>query len=171
MPPLPRNKPTKKSPVRGTSLETAISNQQPAISCGSQNFMLHGGSEKRENRNARLRKRLDQRKKEERGQASPRSFLKRQKNQRCKAPGRLCCPLGNITGLGASPFILVCSAGETPGVTANSRFFSAQFSRRWGRRWWCTWPRASSVGFSSSAISRSVIFRSVSCRSCPASCM
>src|SRR5215813_7090915 len=123
MPPLPKDKPTKKSPVRGTSLVTALSNQQLAISCGSQNFMLHGGKEKRENRKARLRKRLDQQKKEERGQTPPRSFLKRQKNQRCKAPGRLCCPLGNITGLGASPFILVCSAGEPPGVTAIQDFF------------------------------------------------
>jgi hypothetical protein len=32
MPPLPKNKPTKKSSVRGTSLETALSNQQLAIS-------------------------------------------------------------------------------------------------------------------------------------------
>jgi len=57
MPPLPKNKPTKKSSMRGTSLETALSNQQLAISNWLTALSCQTvGGEKHENRKARLRK-------------------------------------------------------------------------------------------------------------------
>src|SRR5215467_8122568 len=61
--------------------------------------------------------------KEERGQAPPRSFLKRQTESWRKGPSRRRCPLGVAAGSGASPFILSCSARTLFSVTRLSNFF------------------------------------------------